>query len=101
MPVIPDIRTSRIRHAVSSTYLELPNTSADGKATTLNPNERRRRIVESRIRESSSTTHISGFPTTLSFPLILGPVPNVFRPKTAPSEAPELYFPYANSPFLH
>jgi hypothetical protein len=59
-PSIPGIRTSTIRHLVSSTSLELRKSKADKKDSALRPNERTRYRVESAIEASSSTMQTSG-----------------------------------------
>src|SRR5258708_39629169 len=59
-----------MRQTVSWRQSEFSNSSADAKASTLNPNERMSRTVESRIKESSSTTHTNGFSDPLALALI-------------------------------
>jgi hypothetical protein len=66
-PSIPGIRTSRIRHLVSSTRLELRNSRADVKATTLKPKAPTRYRVESAIEASSSTMQTRGVAIGLAF----------------------------------
>jgi hypothetical protein len=66
-PSIPGIRTSRIRHFVSSTRFEFRNSSADEKASALMPKARTRYRVESAIEESSSTMQTRGASDDLTF----------------------------------
>jgi hypothetical protein len=66
-PSIPGIRTSRIRHLVSSTRLELRNSPADVKATALKPKAPTRYRVESAIEASSSTMQTRGVTDGLAF----------------------------------
>jgi hypothetical protein len=66
-PSIPGIRTSRIRHLVSSTRLEPRNSRADVKATALKPKAPTRYRVESAIEASSSTMQTSGVAIGLAF----------------------------------
>ena len=59
-PVIPGIRTSRIRQSVVCTWFDLKNASAEEKPCTLNPTDRIRSSRELLSASSSSTIEMRG-----------------------------------------
>src|SRR5947208_8180128 len=60
---------SKIKHAVSDSWPEFRNSSAEAKASTLNPTDLRRLLSASRTASSSSTIEIFWISATLAFPL--------------------------------
>src|SRR6202047_2540690 len=57
-PVIPGICTSVIRQEVRGSWREFKNSSADAKASAVNPSDFMSTLTASRIDSSSSTTEI-------------------------------------------
>jgi hypothetical protein len=60
-PSIPGIRTSKIRHAVSATRDDWRKSSAEGNTAAVNPIDRKRLLMASRIDSSSSTIEMTEF----------------------------------------
>src|SRR4029077_20353815 len=85
-PLMPGIRTSRIRHAVLRSSLEFKNASAEEKPWARNPTDRIRLLSEFLRESSSSTIDMRGAADIGWYFLFLGPLRKtlVLRDNVAP-----------------